>query len=58
MSHIEKALNKVGKGIKQRAKGIGKALDKTFLEPSRRVNRIETANMQEMSRKAKAGELN
>ena len=58
MSSISRALSKVGKGIKKGAKSVGKALDKHFIEPSRRVNKIHNAKMSEMDRKAKAGEFN
>lgn len=48
----------IGSGIKKGISNIGKALDKQLVEPSRNVNRIQNAKMQQMNRQAKAGEFN
>jgi hypothetical protein len=61
MNIKSKVLNKAKAakaGIKKGASVVGKALDKHFIEPSRRVNRIYNEKMEEMDRKAKAGEFN
>ncbi len=68
MNPKTKALNKVkepltpfkliGNGIKSGVKSIGKALDKQFIEPSRKVNAIQNAKMKAMDVKAKSGEFN
>lgn len=51
-------LSKVLQKAKGGAEKVGKFLDKQFIEPSRNVNRIKNAKMEEMSRKAKSGEFN
>jgi hypothetical protein len=48
----------IGSGVKKISRKVGGFLDKQFVEPSRRVSRIKNAEMQEMDRKAKAGEFN
>lgn len=51
----------VGSAVKGLGRGIQKGLNKgvkSLVEPSVRVNRIKNTQMQEMDRKAKAGEYN
>jgi hypothetical protein len=48
----------IGDNWKGRIKKAGKFLDKQFIEPSRNVNRIYNAKMEEMDRKSRSGEFN
>lgn len=48
----------LGRAIKSGVKKAGNFLDKTFIEPSRNVNRIQQAKDKDMARRAAAGEYN
>ena len=57
----EKKMNmasKMGGAVKGAVKKVGNFLDKHYLEPTRRVNRIQNAKMQQMDADAKAGLFN
>ena len=48
----------IGSGVKNAAKKVGGFLEKQFVEPTRNVNRIQNAKMQDMDKKAKRGDFN